>query len=122
MAKLVRQESPLGGKLDEYLWIHSWQRNYVRAFASMREELVDIEISGNVKPIGVQPEDSDVVVRHKLLLAYECALAEIKKQGYEHKSFPDLQFTGTVLNHLGGPQSLVVEAKFDFILYPRRTQ
>jgi hypothetical protein len=111
----------LGGKLDEYLCVTQWE---VQNLYSLRMPMMDgdtrldaaLRVCAVVKPVGVRQEDSDVTIRHKLLLAYECAVHILEEMQVQWLDYPELSFGGRVVHLPGGGQHLVTEATTDWTM------
>jgi hypothetical protein len=114
---LDRTSSPLGGKLDEYLWITAWDLHTTVAVSSpvmlgtVTKQTI-LRVEAIVKPLGMHRDDTPAAIRHKLLMAYECAICIIEQMGVEWDRYPELTFSGQA-NRFDGPPRLLTEARVD---------
>jgi hypothetical protein len=108
----------LGGKLDEYLFVTQWdtQRLYLYEPHGNVSNALELSIRALVKPVGVKPDDSSVIIRHKLLLAYECAMHILEEMKVDWVRYPELLLGGEVIRNTDGSTRLVSEARVELVI------
>jgi hypothetical protein len=109
----------LGGKLDEYLFITQWDTERLYLYDPTEGDLgggLELNIRALVKPVGVKPGDSSVIIRHKLLLAYECAMHILEEMKVHWVRYPELLLGGEVIRNTDGSTRLVSEARVELVI------
>src|SRR3954468_2552426 len=111
----------LNGKLDEYLFVTQWDTQRLYLYDPLGEDPegvwnLELNIRALVKPVGVKPDDSSVTIRHKLLLAYECAMHILEEMKVHWVKYPELTLGGEVIRGMDGSARLVSEARVELVI------
>jgi hypothetical protein len=117
MTELALNESVFRQRLDEYLWVTQWELMGTYSLNPMMDGgtpfSTELRVCATVKPVGVVRGDSDVAIRHKLLLAYECVVKILEDMGVKWMAYPTLEIGGMVEYRFGGELQLISEARVE---------
>jgi hypothetical protein len=120
MTELALNEPAFRQRLDEYLWVTQWelqgQYSMLPGLHGASPFSTELRICAMVKPVGVQKGDSDVAIRHKLLLSYECVVKILTDMGVQWAAYPTLQIGGMVERTFDGKTHLITEARVELLM------
>lgn len=119
MTELALNAPEFKQRLDEYLWVTSWE--LMGQYDLRLNPLLDgaspfsteLRICAMVKPVGVQKGDSDVAVRHKLYTSYECVVKILTDMGVQWTEYPTFEIGGMVERTFSGKTQLITEARVE---------